>query len=75
VELLGDSALRSIPDTGDFTGWLAGHVVEDSDWEQFVPAVPLSRIYLVADRARACAVSWRAFADALEGRLKRQQAG
>jgi ParB-like chromosome segregation protein Spo0J len=75
TELLSDAALQSIPDQGDFTSWMAAHVVEDGDWRSFVGAIPVSRVYVVADSARACAASWRAFADELESRIKGRRAG
>ena len=66
-----DSALLATPEGKDLLDWLGEHLVTDEDWEDRSHAVPVSRVYLVAAAARACAKSWSAFADELERRLHR----
>jgi ParB-like chromosome segregation protein Spo0J len=70
-QLSHDSALLATPEGKDLLDWLADHLVTDEDWEDRSLAVPVSRVYLVAAAARACAKSWSAFADELERRLRR----
>jgi ParB-like chromosome segregation protein Spo0J len=70
--LADDRALASMDDGESFVSWLEAHLIEPDEWLRFVDAVPASRIYLVADQARAAATAWRAFADALEARTARR---
>jgi hypothetical protein len=50
--------------------WFDDHVVQPSDWQILIAAVPLGRIYLVADEARRRADVWSKFADALQQRVR-----
>ncbi len=63
----GDTACRSSDDSADFASWFdaAGTAAR---WCEYIGAVPLSRIYEVADQARRYAEDWRQFADAVERR-------
>ena len=62
-----DAALASATDGADFAAWFEETAVTDDDLER-APAVPLSRVYLVADEARRRSETWLQFARALEAR-------
>ncbi len=64
-----DAALLTCGDGGDFARWFTRNRV-DGEWHQYVPAVPVGRIYDVVDEARRRAAAWTAFASMLEGRLR-----
>jgi ParB-like chromosome segregation protein Spo0J len=55
---------------GEFAGWFAARGIEDADWQPYVDAIPISRVYEVADACRRRSESWRAFATALEDRAR-----
>jgi ParB-like chromosome segregation protein Spo0J len=66
-----DLAFTSREDGVRFAAWFDRSSVQQGDlWEQ-VDAVPLSRVYLVADEARRRAKFWEDFADAVEARTRR----
>ena len=69
TRLVEDAVLTSV---AGFAEWFAEHAICDDDWTPYVAAIPISRVYDVADRARAYAVQWRRFADALEARSRRR---
>lgn len=78
--LAGTSAPRPIErpagsSTGgaEFASWFAANGVDDRDVRSFVDAVPISRVYEVADEARRRAEVWRAFATDLEDRVRRRR--
>jgi ParB-like chromosome segregation protein Spo0J len=54
----------------DFAEWFDERHVDDTSWQDFVDAIPISRVYEIADTARARSESWRAFASALEDRAR-----
>jgi hypothetical protein len=64
-----DSACRSVPDAAEFGAWF-DQGAASVDWPGFVEVVPLSRVYEIADQARAYADAWRNFAEALERRTR-----
>jgi hypothetical protein len=64
-----DTALSSGPCSEGFLGWFQSNDVGD-EWSAHVDAVPLSRVYEIADEARRRARVWQEFADALEGRSR-----
>jgi ParB-like chromosome segregation protein Spo0J len=65
-----DEAFEALPGGAEFARWLDAHVVtSDDEWRGHVDAVPLSRVYEVADTARRCAGTWERLASALEGRI------
>jgi transposase-like protein len=68
--VLEDVALRSTYVGASFAEWFAPRLISQEEWLPFVESIPVSRIYDVADQARACAASWRAFADTLERRVR-----
>ena len=69
--LANDEACRSTAIGSDFLEWFETHrLIHDRDWERFVGAVPLSRVYEVADTARCCSQMWAGFARALEDRAR-----
>ena len=55
----------------EFLAWIATHDIDGADWQPFVDDLPLSRLYLVAEVARAIAGRWTEFAEALEHRARR----
>jgi len=65
-----DKALTSDPFSVAFLKWFQTTDVTD-EWARHIPAVPLSRVYEVADEARRRARLWQEFADGLEGRARR----
>jgi ParB-like chromosome segregation protein Spo0J len=65
-----DSALRNGRDGQAFAQWMDGHSVKPDEWRRWPAAVPVGRLYAVADEARRQAREWSAFADALEARAR-----
>jgi hypothetical protein len=63
-----DRALSSCTSSDVFLGWFESTDVAD-EWAIHARAVPLSRVYQVADEARRRARVWQQFAEALEGRV------
>jgi ParB-like chromosome segregation protein Spo0J len=63
---------REFPEvvSSEFAEWFEVHHVDDTAWKAFVDEIPISRVYEIADTARACSESWRAFAAALEDRAR-----
>jgi hypothetical protein len=55
-----------------FVGWFDTTSVEPGDLCRYVDAVPLSRVYEIADEARRRAEFWEGFAVAVEGRIRRR---
>ena len=53
-----------------FVDWFDGAAVELADLWRYVDAVPLSRVYVIADEARRRAEFWAQFAMAVEGRVR-----
>lgn len=66
---LGEAHRRQL--VPDFTAWFAARSV-DGEWRAHAGAVPLSRVYEVADQARERARAWQAFAQMLERRAMRE---
>jgi hypothetical protein len=62
------------PRLPDFSAWFAARAV-DAEWQSHAGAVPLSRVYEVADQARARARAWQSFAQMLERRAMREAPG
>jgi ParB-like chromosome segregation protein Spo0J len=56
--------------SGEFAQWFAARDLEDPDWQRYVDAIPISRVYELADACRRRSESWRAFATALEDRAR-----
>ena len=55
-----------------FIEWFESTSVEHADLWQYVDAVPLSRVYEIADEARRRAELWTRFAVSIEGRVRRR---
>jgi hypothetical protein len=53
----------------NFASWFEQTSVQA--WPDFVPAIPLSRVYEIADEARLRAAGWLQFASSVEGRAQR----
>ena len=64
-----DKALSSAPRSDAFLAWFQSSEVGD-EWSNHLDAVPLSRVYEIADESRRRARVWLEFADALEGRSR-----
>jgi len=62
-----DTACSSEPGAAAFAEWFDTGA-RSIEWRGFVEAVPLSRVYEIADQARAYADAWRSFAESLERR-------
>jgi hypothetical protein len=68
-----DPALVSTPDGKQFADWF-DRADPGADWAAHVMAVPLSRVYEVADEARRRASAWRQFAHLVEERARSSHA-
>jgi hypothetical protein len=62
-----DEAFASTDSGRTFVGWFERNAISE-DWEVHVGAVPLSRVYEIADEARRRASAWSEFATALTTR-------
>jgi ParB-like chromosome segregation protein Spo0J len=69
-----DSAVTSTPDGKHFADWF-DRTGLDTNWRSHALAVPLSRVYEVADEARRRARDWSEFADLVERRAHASRAG
>lgn len=63
-----DNAFASSPEGVKLVNWLQEKDIADDDWQGFVRAVPLTRVYDTARKARAISQSWSRFAAALDAR-------
>jgi hypothetical protein len=70
-----DSACSSTSETRAFAHWFDATSVSEADAEQYAVAVPLNRVFPVADEARRRATFWVGFASLLEERPRRPRAG
>jgi hypothetical protein len=68
-----DPALASLPSSECFLRWFESSDVAE-EWYRFVSAVPISRIYEVADEARRRSRTWHDFAEAVESRVRLKRA-
>lgn len=57
----------------EFADWFESSHVNDADWQPFVDAIPIGRVYDIADASRRRGESWRAFAVALEDRARQHR--
>jgi hypothetical protein len=64
-----DAALASSLPGQDFAAWFETSAPGE-EWRRYLAAVPLSRIYEVADEARTRAAAWSSFAQSLERSVK-----
>jgi len=64
-----DFAMRSTPGASAFCEWF-NQTALGPGWHDHVEAVPLSRVYEIADEARKRAIDWKSFADAIENRIR-----
>jgi transposase-like protein len=69
-----DRALSSLACGEGFLSWFDGSAVDEAECWRFLPEVPLSRVYMVADEARRRATCWASFASALEDRVSKRAA-
>lgn len=67
-----DRAFTDREDGQQFVEWFSATAVEQADHWQYVEAVPLSRVYEIADEARRRAEFWSRFAGAVEGQVRRR---
>jgi ParB-like chromosome segregation protein Spo0J len=68
-----DPAITSTPDGTQFADWFDRTDVA-VNWRTYVMALPLSRVYEIADEARRRARAWNEFADVVEERVRRSRA-
>jgi hypothetical protein len=66
-----DLAFRSTAEAASLFAWFEAHAIDDDAWASLVEGAPLSRAYLLADRARTIAQSWQRLAAALEALANR----
>ena len=69
-----DAAFTSLDEAAITADFLERTDVSDADLGVHADAVPLSRVYEVADEARRRAVFWSRLADCVEGRARRSRA-
>ena len=67
----GSGPTRPYLPTDDFIQWFDGTEMGLEEVDAHLPAVPLSRVYEIADQARRRARLWDAFADTVEPRSER----
>jgi hypothetical protein len=70
---VSDEAFASTEPGRTFISWFERNAVSD-EWAEHVGAVPLSRVYEVADEARRRASAWNEFASALTTRATQRAA-
>jgi ParB-like chromosome segregation protein Spo0J len=70
VDCRDDRAFTDRDGGQEFVEWFDGTAVELGDLWRYVDAVPLSRVYVIADEARRRAEFWAQFAMAVEGRVR-----
>lgn len=63
-----DPACNSTAEGRTFIDWFEAHGVDEETVRRYVDAVPLSRVYVVADEARRRASMWQQFASLVERR-------
>jgi hypothetical protein len=54
----------------DVARWFEQHCIVGEDWRKFVNAIPISRVYELADQCRQQSDAWREFALTLEDRAR-----
>ena len=69
---LNDSALLATGEGTQFASWFDATKV-DGDYLKYVPEVPLSRVYEIADEAHRRSAAWTEIAKALEARTRASQ--
>jgi ParB-like chromosome segregation protein Spo0J len=67
-----DRAFMDRANGPEFAEWFDSTSVEQGELWQYVDAVPLSRVYEIADEARRRADFWSRFAVAIEARVRRR---
>jgi hypothetical protein len=70
---VSDSALRSGTEVHEFAQWMDTHCLRNEEWQRWTSAVPVGRLYVLADEARRQARAWEAFANAMEERARRAE--
>jgi hypothetical protein len=71
AEVACDPAFTSTPEGSAFATWFVQTSVDDT-YQHLVAAVPLSRVYGIADEARRRSRVWSSFAEELESRVVRR---
>jgi hypothetical protein len=67
-----DAAIGSCGDGGRFARWFTSTAVDD-EWRGYAEAIPISRVYEIADEGRRRAAIWTDFARNIESRADRAQ--
>lgn len=70
-----DPALVATDEGRDFCRWFDRTRITSNELEEYVAAVPLSRVYLIADEARARSATWSQFATQVETRARKLNNG
>lgn len=70
TSLSEDRALSSTDEGSDFLQWFESRNIGEGESDCFTGAIPLSRVYLVAQEARRRAACWARFAEDLEARTQ-----
>jgi hypothetical protein len=69
-DIRGDAALTASEDGASFVDWFAQTDISDDDVCRHLLAIPVSRVYEIADEAQRRARVWTAFARKLEARTR-----
>jgi ParB-like chromosome segregation protein Spo0J len=67
-----DEAFFSREESAQFVKWFETTTIAEDDWRSLLTAVPLSRVYQIADEARRRGQNWLEFASSLENRTRRR---
>jgi hypothetical protein len=63
-----DTALASVSRSAEFASWFDRGGITDKQWERFLSAIPVNRLYQVIDEVERRAACWGRFAAALNER-------
>ncbi len=74
VSWISDAALHSTAEADAFAEWFRLTDITD-EWRTHVHAIPISRVYEVADEARRRAAEWLAVASVVEERVRGRHSG
>lgn len=72
---IDDTALTATEQGLEFSRWFDRSRVTNEEVERYFEAIPVSRVYVVADEARARSATWQWFAALVEGRARRTGVG
>jgi hypothetical protein len=61
-----DLALAASPRGEAFMEWFEGHQIDAKEWEPLIHGLPVSRLFVLADRARQQSHQWERLSTALD---------